>query len=380
MRQDTSSIYYYAGGDEFNGSSVDVQMWDFSGWTRTIYSNREQQYYTDGANHMVNEGTLKLYAQRDTLTRRTIDALPDHDSLFVNEQFYSLNKRKFAFTSGQLISVESFEMGYFECRFRLSGARGYWPAFWLYSGDPTEEIDIMESKTERASSIHIDTHCEKKCDLVQGVFRSKSFGGWVKTKIKFNEGFNVVSCLWMNGKIRFYVNWHCIGVSRVMFTRPKKLIVNLAVPSNNGPFKPGPKQSDTSGAVFEVDYIRFFSPDHHKRKTVQFAPMHDLKHEDQSAIVKSKSRYVYGKKADHLDNGYFVVVSQSNKLVYVQLLEDKGREIIRYSLLSRDGQDLLQSGHLSSAEPAIIGGLRSGEYLLMIEGSEKRLTWPVLVE
>src|ERR1043165_7989681 len=70
---DTVVTWYYQEGDEFNGKGVDSDYWAYSLWAHSLYMNNEQQYYSEGKNHIVNNGVLTLVAKRERVNKRTVD-------------------------------------------------------------------------------------------------------------------------------------------------------------------------------------------------------------------------------------------------------------------------------------------------------------------
>jgi beta-glucanase (GH16 family) len=307
FNKDTVVTWNYEWGDEFEGDKVDEQKWGYwYGWARSIYPNKEQQYYTDGKNHEVSNGTLKLVARKEGVDARMVDWLPDTDTLKVENKFYGLNKMHFNYTSGMIRSTRDFLYGYFEIRFRAPKDRGTWPAFWIYGGDPNEEIDIMELKGERPTQIHVDTHCPNDCDYFRKNLKKTSWGGWIKLSGKLHEGFNVVSGEWRPGSVKYYVNGKFIAQSNVDFKIPKAVVANVALPSDNGPFKPGPKKDFTVSEPFEIDYIRAWTlASGQGRPRVgageMLVPLPRLK--AAAARMAKRDKFLFGRKKDHLAEG-----------------------------------------------------------------------------
>ena len=118
-----------------------VRNWDFGStvtsaeklrdefFTRYIYDagrldtlNDEWQRYRDNDNHVFEGGALSLVARAPTEVASGL------------------------IESGMLRSRWSGQYGYFECRMKVPGGRGLWPAFWLNPQDATwpPEIDIVE--------------------------------------------------------------------------------------------------------------------------------------------------------------------------------------------------------------------------------------------
>lgn len=314
INKDTVVTWYYSDGDEFKTNKLNIDKWSYSyGWARTIYANKEQQYYTEGRNHILNGNTLSLTAKKENIVARTIDQYSDSDTIKNNGKFYSLNKTSFDYSAGMIQSKTKYNKGYFECRVKLPKQEGYWPAFWLYGGSPNEEIDMLEGKTERKNQIHIDTHCPNKCDLVNLFLQKKSYGGWVKTEYKFTEEFNIIACDWDDEKIKFYLNGECIGIVKVKFDAEKHIVFNIAVPSDNGPFHPGPDIKDTTTAFFEIDYVRVWNngitENQNGKKTNNLIIETNV--ENSKPILterksKTKGKLTYGKKIEHKNEDVFI--------------------------------------------------------------------------
>jgi len=306
INKDTIIKWQYIDGDEFNDSVVNNRKWSCQfGWARSIAANKEQQYYTDGENHEFKNGCLNLIAAKKTKEAKLIDYLPETDSIFVNEKFNGLNKRTFDYLSGMLQSNIKFQYGYFEIKCKYPKEKGFWPAFWLYGGTPNEEIDWLEGKTEKTNQIHIGRHSKIKSEnkYRHGFsIKKKWWGTWVKFDGNLTEGFHIISGEWDKDYIKFYLNGECIAYCKLKMNEPKHLVVNLAVPSNNGSFKPGPNNNISQPVNFAVDYIRIWTKDQTKlnNSTTNFI---SSSNEIQKTKLISKSKMHYGKKAEHDNEG-----------------------------------------------------------------------------
>lgn len=308
MNRDTVIAYYYSDGDEFSGETINKDKWgSWYGWARSIASNKEQQYYTDYKNHLLKNGCLLLTTEKKEVNARLIDGMEDTDSILSGKGiFQGLNKRNFKYQSGLIQSKSKYLRGYFEIKFKAPAERGLWPAFWLYGGSPNEEIDIMELKGERPNQTHVDTHC-KGCDVVYNfIGQKKSFGGWIKLNGNLNKGFNVMSALWDEQEVRYYLNGKCIAVSKVKFNQPKHIVANIAVPDNNGPFHPGPDKNTTSFSPLVIDYIRVWTKN-------QSQAANSITVLDQYAstppdltVANQSPKMLYGKKSEHINDGIFI--------------------------------------------------------------------------
>ncbi|HWY12907.1 MAG TPA: glycoside hydrolase family 16 protein [Bacteroidia bacterium] len=306
INKDTVITYHYLDGDEFSANELSKDKWgSWYGWARSIYSNKEQQYYSDYKNDKIKNGNLYITTKKEDFEARFVDWMGDNDSIKSGKGvFQGLNKRKWEYASGLIHSKKSFLKGYFEIKFKAPADKGLWPAFWLYGGSPNEEIDIMELKGEREDQIHIDTHCQK-CDMVRNPIGKKvSFGGWIKLNGNLTTGYNVVSGLWDDDEVRYYLNGKCIAISKVKFNKPKSLVANVAVADDHGPFHPGPNKEQKEFSPYIIDYIRVWTKAPSDSKLV-------LKREETNVMPdnttsKHTPKVLYGKKSDHINDGIFV--------------------------------------------------------------------------
>ncbi|MBP7807775.1 MAG: glycoside hydrolase family 16 protein [Bacteroidia bacterium] len=307
INKDTVITYYYQGGDEFSDTEISKDKWkSWYGWARSITSNKEQQYYSDYKNHKVKNGNLYITCQKQDVNERLIDWMKDGDSIKSGKGvFQGLNKRDFKYVSGLIQSEQKYLKGYYEIKFKAPPDKGLWPAFWLYGGSPNEEIDIMELKGEREDQTHVDTHCQG-CDKVRNAIGQKrSFGGWLKLNGDLDKGYNIISCLWDENEVRFYLNGKCIAVAKVKFTQPKHVVANIAVPANDGPFHPGPNKDVEKFSPFVIDYIRVWTRDEALVKDFALKAT-DVNTAPDNTFVKRSPKMLYGKKKEHTNDGIFV--------------------------------------------------------------------------
>lgn len=365
------TTYQYEFGDEFNAESISPELWQYwYGWARSIYGNKEQQYYSEGKNHELSNGVLKITARKETVEEKMVDWMADTDSIKGGNKFFGLNRQKFNYTSGMLHSKRNFLYGYFEIRFKAPKEKGLWPAFWLYGGSPNEEIDFYEGKTEKNDQIHLDTHCPNRCDDVKGFLKKKNWGGWVKIDKDLSEGFNVISGEWFPDKIKYYLNGKCIGISKVNFSIQKSLVINLAIPSNDGPFKPGPEDGFTKSTPFEIDYIRVWKQGETDLKNRNSTPpvLSALSSEPPAnAGMKKKNKLVFGKKTDHSEPGIFVSVFPSTGKTY--LININGLEPgqnVNCEIINTESAVVLSKQFSAFQNLIDLGALPTGEYTLKI--------------
>ena len=387
FKKDTVITWNYFDGDEFNGDKVDTDKWKYwYGWSRSLYGNKERQYYTEGENHIVSNGVLNLTAIKKPITAKMVDWLKDNDSIKNGKNFYSLNKTTFEYRAGMIETKKLYKFGFFECRLKIPKEKGYWPAFWLHGGDPNEEIDMMECKSERPNQIHIDTHCPNRCDLINYFFQKRSYGGWAKTKQDFTKDYAIIACDWDENQVRFYLNGECIGISNVKFNVEKYLTLNIAVPSDDGPFNPGPNKNDTTQAVFEIDYVRTWTKESDEKFKTTVLKTIDANTAIQTtqllctkSLTKTKNKLVYGKKSDHAKEEVFISCFFNKDFIQLTSLGNFSKDKPKYKITSTDNKEITAG----SIENQILNinktDLIKGKYLFTINYDNKSVQKTFLV-
>lgn len=332
INKDTVINWYYQDGDEFNDATLNTDKWAFQyGWARSIYGNKEQQYYTDGNNHILKDGKLHLYAKREKIRAKLIDYLPPTDSIKVNDKFVNFNLQDFNYSSGMIQTRKHFQYGFFEIKCKIPKQKGFWPAFWLYGGSPNEEIDWIESKTEKPNQIHVGRHSKIKSEnkfRAGWHIKKKWWGEWIKFKGNLGEDYNIISGEWNPEYIKYYLNGECIAYTKLKMPEPKNLVANLAVPSNNGSFKPGPDTLIKRSEDMIIDYIRVWTND--PSKQVNASRSEDINkkfHSTSTSLakskLKSKTKMHYGDKKIHENEGIFVTLSPASNKSYHLLVTGK---------------------------------------------------------
>lgn len=349
INKDTVITYNYVDGDEFSEGEISKDKWkSWYGWARSIATNKEQQYYSDYKNHEIKNGCLYLSTRKEDVEARFVDWMGDNDSIKNGKgEFQGINKRKWKYSGGLIHSNRQFLKGYFEIKFKAPSDKGLWPAFWLYGGTPNEEIDIMELKGEREDQIHVDTHCQN-CDMVRNpIGLKRSFGGWLKLDGKLNKGFNVVSGLWTDDEIRYYLNGKCIAVAKVKFKVPKFLAANVAIADDNGPFHPGPDKNDTEFEPMIIDYIRVWTKEESTETPILKVDDHNKELDNTS--VKRSPKMLFGKKKEHANDGIFISMlklEDGNAKLFCNGMKEKES----YKLKVTNGDQLLLEQNITDRE------------------------------
>lgn len=344
INKDSTHTWHYQGGDEFAAPEINTTFWAYHlGWARSIYPNKEQQYYSDGENHLLQNGNLLLFAEKREVNKKMVDWLGETDSIRAGNTNYGINLRKFSYTSGMLQSVSDFTYGYFEIKFRMPNTAGFWPAFWLYGCTPNEEIDMMELKTEYTNRLHIGRYSQnpKENFTKKGLFK-RAWGEWIRINGELNEGYHIVAGEWTVSHLKYYLNGELLAYSPISMKCPKKLVVNLAVPANDGPFKPGPADTVRHSGNFEVDYIRVWT----QAPSDASASLYKTDSLKNIGVTRMRNtgRATYGPKSLHRNEGITLSLFPAEH-GYELCLLGKSLPNVTFSLMDQKGNSL-SSGEL----------------------------------
>ncbi len=260
IKKDNSQKWYLQFDDEFNANELDQKNWRNGYPWGNVIMNLDLIYKPE--NLIFRDGMIEMIAKKEKVTA-TVNSW-DIDQNYLKKYNKSLignNQYEFDYTSGAISSNRKFKYGYFEMRFKANNEKGVWPAFWLFGGEPNEEIDFYEGKGERENKVHIDVHCPKGCDDFKGGFLNlkKNYGAWVKADKSLGDGWNIISGEWQPNYIKFFLNGEPIGYFEGEFKTAQYLIVNSAIAKDNEAFKPGPDESTKWPNSFMVDYVRVWS-------------------------------------------------------------------------------------------------------------------------
>jgi beta-glucanase (GH16 family) len=252
--------------DDFPISNLDTTKW----WTRQThndgwldYLNDEQQRYRESGNHVHSAGCCEL------------TALPK-----VADGFYPSGMLR----SKALFPLASGTPHYFECKGRVPGGLGVWPAFWLAGservpGDDSTamwppEIDMMEIVNNGVE----DTlnMCNMRCQVLDWANNPQRYamtecvesfnpewGTWW-APFFFNEGFHTWSVLYERPNFTFYCDRQFVARGTYDWVTddgqpspPAHILCNLAI----GGSWAGRHGIDDSAfpQAFEVEYIKVWT-------------------------------------------------------------------------------------------------------------------------
>ena len=232
--------------EEFNGTSLDLTTWEYQigggGW-----GNNELQYYTNGANVDVSNGTLKIIARQDVANQYPNNA-------YTSSRIRTINKADFRY-------------GRMEARIRMPIGQGIWPAFWMmptddvYGGWPSSgEMDIVEYLGNDSNTIY------GTCHYGYSYFdKSSSGNSYNLPSGDFHTEFHVFAMEWEADVIRWYMDgqlYHAVSSAHPEFsyfnwpfTEDFHFILNLAVGGN---WPGSPNGSTVFPQTYEVDWVRVY--------------------------------------------------------------------------------------------------------------------------
>jgi len=241
--------YYLLWHDEFDGDSVNKDIWSIETRPPGVTNNELQEYTQSPDNVFIRDGKLVLKAIK---TQKN------------GKDYYTSGKvaaRKKEFLYGKVVVSAKVPKG-----------QGLWPAIWMM---PTKEnhygpwprcgeIDIMEILGNQPHITYATIHYGEPHAQQQGL-KALTDG------TTFADDFHEYSVEWEPGEIRFYVDGELIHTVNDWFTairggpekpypapfdQPFFVQMNLAV-GGNWPGNPD-ETTDFSKAEFEIDYVRVY--------------------------------------------------------------------------------------------------------------------------
>lgn len=252
--------------DEFDGTALNADYWSYQTGVQDVYGNSygpmywgnsELQYYTDGGNVVVSDGTLKIIAKKE-------------------------NAGDMEYTSARICTRNKFSQtyGYFEAKMKLPIGSGIWPAFWMMPEPLTDESSANEYGTW-ASCGEIDI-MEMKGRLPYYIDTTIHFGGnWPsnasvgrtnKIETRADE-WHVYALEWTEDYLSWIIDGKTVYTVKndvyyssesdspsAPFDKPFYILFNLAVGGTydvqgTAEFL---QANDFTEAVMEVDYVRAY--------------------------------------------------------------------------------------------------------------------------
>jgi len=276
--------------DNFDNNEIDFTKWKvpYQGVIRDFNFGSEKQWYVNTGsipnipisnNIEVSNGNLNITTRKEVVNGSYIDwtLIPPAT---INSNFN--------YTSAQLESKYRFGYGIYEIRCKIPKGKGFWPAFWLYNGYNSAELDIFEFWNEYSCS---DVY---KPDLLSSVVNTnmhyqqinsgvttQSCSDKVGEGTDYSEDFHIFTFEWDPFKARWYIDGELVREKYLYSTtigqeidcntlQPFQLyskitsfpmvenfnvLFNTAVQkgSNNEP-----DDNTTFPSKFEIDYFRYW--------------------------------------------------------------------------------------------------------------------------
>lgn len=381
-----SKTWHLKAGDEFNGRRLDSTVWKYGfPWGNYVYEL--DMLYTPG-NVQCSDSVLTLVTNKH-------HAFPvpgkdiDKEFLKTKNKFPDKNgEYTCLYTGGAISSIQKYKYGYFEMRFKANAEKGVWPAFWLYGGEPNEEIDFYEGKGERDDQIHLDVHCPQGCDDYKGGFLNlqKNWGGWLRADRSLADDWNIISGEWQEDYIKFFLNGSPVGYFKGNFKTAQYLIINCAVAKNDGAFHPGPDSLTKFPNQFLIDYVRIWDKAPGKNNVVSGDT--SFKHTLQTihgnllygARLKKKVKLIYDKKVLENELGFITLLPVSHNKYSISILGEK-IESLQISVTDESGQEV-KSFVLQRKQYELLdlGDVAPGRYQFHISVLEQVLRHTVVLE
>jgi len=239
----SSKKYELVWADEFDGSSVNLDNWNFVLWDAGRVNNEWQKYVEDTANYKLEDGKLYISATKIGENEK---------GGYVSTRFNSKGKKEFKY-------------GRIEFRAKMPGGRGVWPALWMLGSNHDEvhwpkcgEIDVMEYVGFMPDTTHNNVHTQYQHGVTD-------FHGTVPLETA-EEEFHNYGITWTKDSIKFYVdspdnvtNTYAPEVKTPdnwPFDQPFYLIMNLAIGGDWG----GKKGVDETifPQTMVIDFVRVY--------------------------------------------------------------------------------------------------------------------------
>lgn len=232
-----------AWADEFSGTSLDQNSWNYEIGNNNGWGNNELEYYTNSRkNSFVSNGNLIIEARKEPVGG-------------------------FNYSSARLTTKDkkTFTYGRVDIRAKLPRGKGIWPALWMLGSNISSvgwpacgEIDIMEYLGHETNKSHGTLHWG--ASTATHAYKGNSY---TLNSGQFYEQFHVFSMEWKQDQIKLLVdnnlfftfNKTDVGTAPYPFNASQFFIFNIAVGGN---WPGSPDANTTFPQRMIVDYIRVF--------------------------------------------------------------------------------------------------------------------------
>jgi len=214
-------------------------------YVRAGWGNDEEQFYTDGSNAKIENGTLIIEIREESAPN---DANP--------------------YTSTRMITKNKYERKYgrIEARARLPGTQSLWSAIWLLGANIDDviwpdagELDILEMLGDMPNRMYSAVHGPGYSGEDSVLHK------YTLENTNFTDDFHDFQLTWYPDSVKFWVDGILVGITsrsdieqegnKWVFDHPFYILINVAV----GGLWPGyPDESTVMPQRMEVDYVRVY--------------------------------------------------------------------------------------------------------------------------
>ncbi len=315
VEYDCESPYVLIFEDNFGGNSLDTINWiAVTGVPRDCEHKKEKAWHRP-ENVVLENGKLKIITRKETIYGESKSNKGCSGWTFSSEDFEH--------TTGEIWTNKKFTYGKFEAKVKIPKGKGFFPAFWLWTGHPVyNEIDIFEFWNEPKDEIKNNPDAydpnllsrvhnmtvHYNVDPSQDTAR-KTCSRKYTENTAFSENFHIFSLIWEPDKIIWLVDGEEVGEmyryynllnnevecpypSNWLFKRereffpkdPMYLILNLAIRAGeNLP----PDESTVFPNAMEVEWVRVYQ----RRPCIDiviFDPDYEIKDDEYNAVVGNR--------------------------------------------------------------------------------------------
>lgn len=381
---DTAVKWYYYDGDEFTNNIIDEVKWmQHLPWSRKVISSGS--YYLN-ENSRIDTGYAYFKIDRYNKFEPLYDWELKDNYITKHPERLKDNSYLFNYSGGLIWSNKQYKYGQFEIRFKSPKGSGIWPAFWLYGGDPNYEIDFFELKGEKNDHIHVDVHCPDGCRNYRNSFFdfSKGWGHWIKTSNEFNEDFNVVSGIWDEEGISYFLNGSYLAYYKGNINKSMNLTAGIGIAQNDGPFKPGENATTIFPSEIAVDYVRVWS---NKDTMINKVSNYNFYNHSMISSTSNNKAEVDIKKGKNskknkfrTTNGEITLLPLSRDRYSLTVLGKKLEDVLVIVVNNNKEKVFAKSISNSHFEILDFAGLKNGEYTVIINVANQRLTHSLFVQ
>ena len=234
--------------DEFNGTTINTNIWAFETGNNGGWGNNELEYYTGRTNNAyVSNGLLHIVARQESMG---------------GSSYTSARMNTLGTNASPLYATPTY--GRFEWRAKLPSGVGMWPALWMMGADfPSAgwpacgEIDVVENNGSNPAFVQGSLHAPNNYNPTE----IYTFTGGDSV-----TNFHTYLLDWEPDLIQWFVdgNLYETQITQAPFNAPFFFLMNLAVGGNylavNGvnPTKSQINAGTVFPAELQVDYVRIY--------------------------------------------------------------------------------------------------------------------------